>query len=168
MHAKVEIERGTLVLLARALRQEANGAELRRDLIRNLRAVATPAAQAVRTAILAMPVHSVHGAKEDYLPLRAAVAAGVRTRVRLSGKRAGVAILARKTPGVRGFRNAPKRLNAPFWRHPVFGDTDIWVTQVGAPGWFDATLKPFREPGKRAAAAAMAAIARRISAKTRG
>ncbi|SCL43262.1 hypothetical protein GA0074692_6794 [Micromonospora pallida] len=100
-------------------------------------------------------------------PLRQAVAAGVESMVRLDGRRAGARIRARKTPDVRGFASAPKRLNARRgWRHPVGGNYDVWVTQVGRPGWFDDTLRPLRPRLRAAAARVLDDRARRISRRS--
>lgn len=44
----------------------------------------------------------------------------------------------------------PKRLDSPKgWRHPVFGNREVWVTQKGKP-WFGATISQ-RAPDFRAA-----------------
>jgi hypothetical protein len=34
----------------------------------------------------------------------------------------------------------PRYMNKGEWRHPVFGDRDVWVSQSAPPGWFDTTL----------------------------
>lgn len=163
MAEAIEVDRASLRLLVAALRKEADGRELKRDLVRELRVVATPALVAARAAILAMPSTSTREPG-----LRATVAKNTKISVTTTGRRAGVRIRAMKTPMLRGFRNAPKRLNAKGgWRHPVF-KTGKWVTQLGQPGWFDDTLPPFKPAAVAGAAAAMDAVARRISARTRG
>lgn len=160
----VEVDRRSLVLLVAALRKEADGKELRRDLVRNLRAVATPALQAARAAILAMPSMSTREPG-----LRASVAKQTKISVTTTGRRAGIRIRALKTGMPRGFRNAPKRLNSrKGWRHPVFGNREVWRSQMGQPGWFDDTIPPFKPAAVAAAAAAMDAVARRVSQRTRG
>lgn len=160
----IEVDRRSLVLLVAALRKESDGKELKRDLVRGLRVVATPALQAVRAAVLSMPSMSTRAPG-----LLATVAKQTKISVTTTGRRAGVRIRALKTGMPRGFRNAPKRLNAKKgWRHPVFDNRDVWVTQIGRPGWFDDTLPPFKPAAVKAAAAAMDAVARRISERTRG
>lgn len=160
----MEVDRASLRLLVAALRDEADGKELKRDLVRGLRAVAEPALLAARAAILAMPSMSVREPG-----LRATVAKQTKISVTTTGKRAGVRIRALKTGMPRGFRNAPKRLNAKGgWRHPVYGNREVWKTQMGQPGWFDDTIPRFKPAAVKAAALAMEAVAQRISLRTRG
>lgn len=177
---RVEVDRTDMRLLLRALRDEADGKEMRRDLVRGLRVAVEPAAAAARASILSM---GVHGRSHPTPGLRASVARATKVSVRTGRNRPGVVVRVKKTKTVRGFDNAPKRLNSKKgWRHPVpvprrerealeaagLPVEPAWVTQMGKPGWFD-------EPMKAAAPAAIAAaeltldnVARRISAKTRG
>jgi hypothetical protein len=161
---RVEVDRKSLALLVAALRREADGKAMARDLVKQLRVAAQPALEAVRAAILSMPSHSV------VTPgLRQAVARKTRISVRTTGRRAGVAIRALKTGMPREFKNAPKRLNAKQgWRHPVFGDRDRWVSQVGKPGWFDDTLTAQRPAVVHAVSRVLEHAANRISRSTRG
>lgn len=160
---RIEVDPKSLRLLVRALRKEADGKELVRDFKRNLVAVAEPAAAAAKASILSMESH------HDSQPgLRAAIARATKVSIRTTGKRAGVAIRASKLGMPRGFRNAPKRLNAKGgWRHPVYG-RDVWVSQLGKPGWFDDTIATFKPEAVVAAKRAMVEIAKRISRSTRG
>jgi hypothetical protein len=42
---------------------------------------------------------------------------------------------------VRGFKNAARVTQEPKFRHPVFGDREVWVNQRGKKDWFrDAVL----------------------------
>lgn len=160
---RVEVDSKQLAKVVRALKRESDGKQLARDLVRGLRLVAEPALLAVRGAILSMDSHS-----EVEPGLRAAIARQTKISVRTTGRRAGVSIYSKKTGMPRNFYNAPKRLNeARGWRHPVFGHVTRWVTQRGRPGWFDDTLKPFREPGKEAASQALHAVARRIMERSK-
>jgi hypothetical protein len=160
---RIEADPKSLRLLVSALKREADGKGLVRDLVRNLRAVAEPAAAAARASVLSMESH--HGSTPG---LRASVARATRVSVRTTGKRAGVAIRAKKLTGTRGFRNAPKRLNARGgWRHPVYG-RDVWVDQMGQPGWFDDTISKFKPAAREAARRALAEVANRVDRRTRG
>lgn len=123
--------------VARALRRESDGRELRADLARNIHTALKPAVGEVRSALMSMASAGLPHVGE---PLRQAVAARVRSDVRLGGPAAGARIRVGKTGMPRGFRNAPKRLNSRGWRHRVYG-RDVWVTQIGQPGWFDDTLQ---------------------------
>jgi len=164
MQEHVEVDQKHLVLLTRALRAEGDGKTLSRELVRELKAVVEPAAAAARAAILSM------GSTSDTEPgLRTTVARMVKTGVRTTGKHPGVFIRAKKTGMPRNFNNAPKRLNATKgWRHTVFGNDQVWVTQRGKPGWFDDTIAAFKPAAIRAAQKVMDDMARRIDFKTRG
>lgn len=159
----VEVDPRDLTRLVAALNKEADGKELRRELIAGLKAAAEPAAVEARGAILSMRSHS-----NVEPPLRQAVADAVTVQVRTGGGRAGVFVVARKRGMPRGFANAPKRLNAKGgWRHPLFG-TDEWKTQIGKPGWFDETLARAEPAAEAAAKEAMDGMARRIEERTKG
>ncbi len=146
--------------LARALRREADGKALRRDMIRNLRAAVNPAVAEVRAAVRALPSQ---GSPRDGAQLRSAIAQQTRPYVRMSGRSPGVSIKAKKSGMPRGFRNAPKRLNSKTgWRHPVWGKG--WVHQtVSRPGWFDDTLRGRRPKYKDAVSTAVEAMAQRLA-----
>lgn len=159
----MEVDEKDLARLVVALRAEADGKQLGRELARELKAIAEPALQAARGALMSMASSS------HVLPgLRQTVAARTTIRVRLSGKHPGVLIRASKSGMPRGFNNAPKRLNARGWRHTVFGDDGVWVTQRGRPGWFDDTIPRFQDVARRAAAKALDDVARRIDQRTKG
>lgn len=149
--------------MARVMRQEADGKALRRDMVRNLRIAVTPAVAEVRAAVRALPSE---GGPRDGASLRQAVAQQVRPQVRLSGRSPGVSIKAKKSGMPRGFKNAPKRLNAKGgWRHPVFGRA-VYVHQtVSRPGWFDDTLRRRRGPYRSAVNDAVVQMARRIASR---
>lgn len=156
----VEPDHRSFAQVTRALQEEADGDAWRAELAAELHAVLEPGVTAVRGALMGM---AVGGLDDGHEPLRQAVAANVESVVRLDGRRAGARIRARKI-ALRGFSNAPKRLNARTgWRHPVFGDVDAWVTQRGAPGWFDDPLRRLRPQLAAAAARVLDNRARRIS-----
>lgn len=161
---KVEVNQRDLKRLVVVLRKEADGKEMRRDLVRGLRAAVAPAAQAAKAAILSMPARGA--SNREGASLRASVASGVKVEIRTTGK-VGVFVVAKSTGMPRNFPNAPKKLNAKKWRHPVHG-TKKWVTQVGKPGWFDDTVKDAKPGANRAAAEAMDSAAKRIDQQTKG
>lgn len=153
------VEQRALKELGRALRQESNGKELRRDLIRELKKPLTPVVAEIKSGVMSM---ASGGLKTGGEPLRAAVARKIRAEAKLSGYAVGVRIRARKTEGVRGFRNAPKRLNSPKgWRHPAFGSKE-WVHQMGKPNYFDDPIKGRKPEFRRHVIHAMDSTARRI------
>lgn len=165
MIERMEVNERDLVLLVAALRAESDGKALNRDLVRELRVVAEPAAAAARAAILSMGTSGLHHPEPA---LRTAVAEHTKVTVRTGGRHPSVGVRASKTGMPRGFYNAPKRLNAAKgWRHQVFGQ-DTWVTQRGRPGWFDDTIARFKPAAERGAKSAMDDMAERISVRTRG
>jgi hypothetical protein len=135
---ELSVDQAALRRVALELRSMADGKALGAALRKELRAAAAPAVVDLRAAVLAAP-----GRASATPALRTAVAAKIGVAVRTVGRDPSVAIRARKTPGARGFRSAAKALNAPSFRHPVFGRT-VWVVQVGAPRWWDATVEAHR------------------------
>lgn len=120
-------------LVAQAIRAEADGRKLVRELNKDLKAAAAPAVVAAKASIMAMPTQDA-----KYGDMRQAIASKVTVKVsNASGKSAGVNISLPRTGYPRGFANAPRRFNAPSFRHPVFGSA-TWVSQTGKPGWFTA------------------------------
>lgn len=146
--------------LVRAVRAEEDGKQLRKELAQNLRNVLKPAAAEAKAGIMSMS-----SAGPGVSPaLRSAIARKIRPEVKLGGRWSGARVKAFKTPGVRGFANAPKRTNrARGWRHPVFNDTETWVTQHGKEQWFDRALEGRKGHYKQAIGAAMEAMAARIA-----
>lgn len=163
MGEHVEVDERNLRRLLAALRAEEDGKTLKREMVTELRAVAGPALEAARGAILSM------GSKGESVPsLRTVVARQTKIAVRASGKHPGVMVRAVKTGMPRGFRNAPKRLNSKKgWRHPVPGG-GTWVVQRGKPGWFDDTLNAAAPEARAAVSQVLDNVARRIDAKTKG
>ncbi|WP_328962974.1 hypothetical protein [Streptomyces virginiae] len=146
--------------LARALRAEADGKQLRKELAKNLRDALKPGAVQAKSAIMAMSSSGPGTAPA----LRSAIAKKIRPEVKLGGNWSGARIKAFKTRNVRGFVNAPKRTNRPRgWRHLVYGRPDSWVTQYGVDHWFDYALIYDTPRYKAAVHEAMEAMARRIA-----
>lgn len=148
--------------LARVLDTESGGKEWQADLATHLHAALEPGVAAVQSAVMGMSSAGLAHAGE---PLRATVAQNVESDIRIEGEMAGARIRARKTYGLRGFVNAPKRLNARNWRRPAGDGT---VTQVGKPGWFDDTLRRLRPALYAAARQALNNRAERISRRAPG
>jgi hypothetical protein len=163
---ELTIEQRALLELGRALKREEDGKQLRRDLLRELKKPLAPAVAEIKSGVMAMPVHGgIPPAGGE--PLRPAVAKRIRSEVKLSGKAIGVRVRARRTPAVRNFAHAPKRINsAKGWRHRVYG-SDRWVVQMGNPGYFDEPLEERRGEFRRSVLEAMDATARRIKIRIR-
>ena len=161
MFVEVVPPRRQMDSLARALDREANGQQFARDLSTNIHEALQPLVTTVQGAVLGM---STGGLPHGGQPLRTAVAQQVESYVRLSGKSPGAGVRVRKYGMPRGFNNAPRRLNArKGWRHPVFGNTNVWVHQVGEPGWFDDNTTRFAGRYRVAVKRAMDDMAERIA-----
>lgn len=161
----LETDSESLRALGRSIRNEVDGKKLVRGLTKEIRQALQPAVAEAKSAILSMP--SIGGLpSEGGEPLRASIARQIKAEARLSGKKAGARVKAKKRGMPRGFENAPKRTNRQAgWRHPVYGNPDNWVHQVGRPGWFDDTMRHQRPAMRRAVIRAMADSAERIARK---
>ncbi|MEU9888673.1 hypothetical protein [Sphaerisporangium sp. NPDC051011] len=158
------VDAEALKALGRALKAEADGKQLRRDLIKQLKAPLAPAVAEIRAGLMSI---GSGGLPSDGEPLRSAVAKRIRAEAKLSGFAAGVRVRARKTPAVRNFANAAKRLNSPKgWRRRVYG-TDRWVVQHGKPHYFDDPLAHRRAEFRAAVLRAMEDLAARIAANAK-
>lgn len=141
-----------------ALQYESDGKQLRKEMTANLRAAIAPAIPVIKAGVMSMGGHgSVTPA------LRTSIASRVRIATRATGARAGVRVSIGRTPQIRGFRNAPKRLNADSFRHPVFGNREKWVTQRGAPGYFDRPLQERQDEMRAAVVRAVEEMSERIA-----
>lgn len=142
-----------------AIKKEADGKILYAELRAELKAIADPGIQEVKSAIMGMPVNGV-AHKGD--PLRAAVAAGAKVGINQSGRLTGVRMYIGKRGMPRGFSSAPRDLNAPGWEHPG-GRGGENVPQTGLPGFFDDTLKPKIDELREAIVAAYERMLQRIA-----
>ncbi|MEV6614268.1 hypothetical protein AB0N31_10670 [Streptomyces sp. NPDC051051] len=155
----VETHEG-LAALTRAIRAEEDGKQLRKELARDMREALKPGAAAAKSAVMAVSSAGLPTAPA----LRSSVAKKIRPEVKLGGRWSGARVKAFKTKNIRGFPNAPKRLNrAGGWRHPVYGNREIWVQQHGKTGWFDEAFQGREGVYKQAVEAAMENMARRIA-----
>ncbi|WP_330242014.1 hypothetical protein [Streptomyces sp. NBC_00525] len=157
---ELQVDEGSIRRLTAALRAEADGKELRRELAKNMRDALRPAAAQAKSAIMTMPSAGSNNARPA---LRQQIAKKIRPEVKLGGMWTGARVKARKTFNVRNFPNAPRRTNsAKGWRTRNFG-TDNWRTQYGEPKWFDDSMTRDRALYKEAVRQAMQDMADRIA-----
>jgi hypothetical protein len=167
---ELSIQQGQLTALAARLAKEADGAKLRFELGRNLRLAVAPAVDQIKSGAMQIKRSDSDARRpskkapppESSISLGAAIARGIGVSVRMKGRSAGVSVKARKAGMPRGFVNAPKRINAAKFRHPVYRKT-TWVEQVGAPGFFDRPLQRDRLAYRAACIKAMEDMAARIA-----
>lgn len=141
---------GDLRRLSKNLRQAADGKELRKELTNGLRAELLPVATAVEAAYASAPSrgHATSSRARQAQPsLRTLLARATQVQVRIGGRdpRVGVAVKGKRMPS--GMRALPRYWEGtkPRWRHPVFGDREVWVDQPARP-IFDRTVEPFERP----------------------
>lgn len=163
----VSVTSEDLAHLAKILSQEEDGKKLRRELASTLRKASEPARDAARSAILSM---DSGGLPHEGEPLRQAIADRIVAQARLSGRSTGATVRAKRLKT--GFIHAPRRTNAPKWRHPVFkrvtskgAEIDVWVDQIGKPRWFDDEMDKNRQRWRDGVEEAMNSMAERIARK---
>lgn len=148
------IQRGTsLRQLGKDLRKEADGKALRRQFIKDVKAEVKPIQSKVKSAYQSNPSKRAAESKSQRRSLRAALAKATTIQVSLSGRRAGVRlrVAGKKMPDGEG--RLPKiyehgNSSRGRWRHPVFGDDEVWVTQKATPTFYE-TVKPGIKPVER-------------------
>jgi hypothetical protein len=152
---------GDLKVVNRALRQAANGKQLRKELGQNLRGQIRPIVARVKVAWRTAP--SKGRPHPGRPPLRRLLANATRGQVRLAGKEAGIRV---RTDG----RRMPDQMKAlPTyaegtkrpWRSPVFGDRDTWVTHQPFPQFYDA-VRPDEARARREVEKAVEAVFKQI------
>lgn len=147
----------------------AGSGGLRRELESEIRKEGAPTVRAVRAAVRAVRITAVPPAKGHKSSggrsgpgLRATIARAVRVATRNTrgiGVRIEIA-MGRMPPGM---RSLPAYVDGRGrWRHPVFGNTKVWVGQRGQPYFVPTILA--RTPQFRAGVQrAMNTVARRIT-----
>jgi hypothetical protein len=157
---------GDLKRLVKALKQVEDGKVLKKELTDGLRGVLRPLVPQVRAAYTGGPVRS-RRRRTDGAPvhrpgdLRGHLARATRLEVRTAGKLAGARIRVdgRRMPS--GMGALPKSYEGEKpWRHPVFGNPDVWVGQRPTP-----TFYPAVRPSEAEAVAKINAVVAGIFAK---
>ncbi|MCQ9178757.1 hypothetical protein KMT30_06870, partial [Streptomyces sp. IBSBF 2953] len=120
--------------------------------------VAQPYVPLVRNSIKSIPSKRPYSADG----LRGRMSKATRVEVRTVGRDAGVAIRVdgRKMPSK--MKALPKGMEGTRrWRHPVFGNREVWVTQPPHP-YFFRVVRPAGTAGRRAASRVVDSITRDI------
>jgi hypothetical protein len=159
------VDQRALQTVTRALKEQEDGKQLRRELAKNIREAVKPAMAQARSNLMAV---STVGSASATPALRTTVLGQMKAQARLSGRATGASVKVRRR-GPRGFELAARRLNrSKGWRHPLFGNTRVWVKQVARPvEWFDRAMRDSKDDGRRAVVAAAAEMARRIANRSR-
>jgi len=136
---ELSIDQQALKDLGKALKSEADGKTLRKDLIAALKGTGDDAITDMRAAALAIPSKGLAVGPS----IRQEIARKITPTVRLSGQMTGVALTAKQT-SLRGFTMAARRMNRDVgFNHPVYGRGA--VHQVGRPNWFDEIPPRYRD-----------------------
>lgn len=151
--------------LARKLKEQERG-DLQRNLRRNIRQAGKPAEADLKAAVMRVRVTSDKGGAvppDRSTGLRMRTARAVRTKVTVKGIRV---IVDAKKLGPFGNR-LPRYLDASIpsmrrWRHPVFGNREVWVEQQGA-AWFFVTMQRRAPSFQRAVIDAMKETERELT-----
>lgn len=161
---ELQVTHEGLDALVRAIRQEADGKALRKDLAKNMRDALRPGAALAKSSIMGM----ASAGMGTGAGLRAGIAKKIRPEVKLGGRWSGARVKAFKTPGLRGFANAPKRTNRRNggWRTLTYGH-EPWRTQTGKRHWFDESFENDADQYREAVHEAMEEMARRLAARAR-
>lgn len=149
---------GDLRRISRELRRMDNP-EIKKRFRKELRAAARPLVPKVRAAIRNIP--SSRGYSPD--GLRGALAKATKLEVKTAGRSAGVAIRVdgRKMPS--HMKSLPSMVEGKKrWRHPVFGNRNVWVNQPKHPYFYDA-LRVAGPASRRAVSRVLDGITRDIS-----
>ncbi|MEV6124871.1 hypothetical protein AB0M23_30925 [Streptomyces sp. NPDC052077] len=159
----IELTATNLRAVSNALKAEEDGKELRKELTRNMREALKPGAAQAKSAIMSMASTTPH----DGPALKTAIARKIRPEARITGRFPGAKIKAAKTKTLRGFPNAPKRTNrASGWRHPVYGNREVWVHQTGKAKWFDRAFDGQQAHYQRQVQFALADMVNRIASRS--
>jgi hypothetical protein len=94
--------------------------------------------------------------------LRQGIADGLKVQVMTASKRPGVTITATKSKMPFGKAPMVKAWQKASFRHPVFGNTAVFATQVGHP-YFDATILANKDKVTTAVNAAMTEAANTLA-----
>lgn len=144
--------------------KEAGRGDLRRQLRAEIKEAGKPVVADLKRAVTQVDVTSSRGGSarpNRSTGLRRRVARATTLSVTQNGIR--IVVRSRRQP----FPTAAKYLDASVgrfgrWRHPVFGNMDVWAQQQGE-SWFFVTITKHRRQFRRAAFEAMERISNEIT-----
>lgn len=160
MVASFEMRTGKDLKRISAELRKMDNKQLKKEFSKELRAAAKPMVPAVRRAIRQIP--SSRGYTAD--GLRGRLSKAVKLEVKLTGKQAGVRIRVdgRKMPShEKALQAYMEGLKKP-WRHPVYGNKEVWVKQDPSP-YFYKTVRPMGLRTRVTVNKAMNRVAKKIT-----
>jgi hypothetical protein len=153
---------GDLKAINKALKRASDGKEIQKQLGKQLRGFIRPMVTEVKAAWLSAPSRghaSSTRARRGQPDLRKLLAKATGGQVRFTGKEAGIRVRTdgRKMPsGSKSLPTYAEGTKRP-WRHTVFGDREVWVTQQSFPRFFEA-VQPNEAAPRRACIEAVDAV----------
>lgn len=125
--------------------------KLAAELRKNIRTAATSVISDIR--------HEVQsGSYANDAGMRAGIAAGLKVQISTSKAKPGVRIVATKSQMPEGKQSMVRAWQRSTFRHPVWGNPDVYVNQSGHP-YFDGPIASDRDEFTRAVLAALKAAA---------
>lgn len=160
MVARLELRSAKELKQIAAQLRRMDNPTIKQEFRRELRAAAKPMVPAVRQAIRDIPSNRPY--RSD--GLRGRMSKAVKLEVKTTGRQAGVRIRVdgRKMP------NHEKSLQAYMegvkrpWRHPVWGNREVWVRQDPKP-YFYKTVEPLGTRSRQNVNRAIDRVAQKIS-----
>jgi hypothetical protein len=152
----VLVDSGDLKAISKALRHHADGRRLRAELVAELKETARPMQAAARAAWLAAPSTQPASGQD----LRKLLARSTWVQARLTGKEAGVRVRSdgRRMPNrMKAIPGYAEGIRRRPWRHPVYGNRDVWRTQRPFPRFY-AAVQPNEAAARRRVSAAIDAV----------
>jgi hypothetical protein len=156
----VELRSGReLARITRELRR-MDDPELLKRFRKELRKAAKPLVPAVRSSIRQIPSSRPYSAAG----LRGQLSRATKLEVKTSGRQAAAVIRVdgRKMPPKAKALQSYMEGTKPRWRHPVFGNTDVWVQQPPQP-YFYKVMKAAGPKARRAVNKVMDEVGRDIT-----
>ncbi len=105
-----------------------------RSLRKRIKDIGKDAVEAVQKSVLSGPGEGAAGS-------RAGIAAGTRLSVSFSARSAGAKITTTNAQVDADHKGIVAAYNQPNFRHPVFGNRNVWAVQTGKP-YFGASIEP--------------------------
>lgn len=144
--------------ISRELRR-MDSPEIKKRFRKELRAAAAPLVPRVRESIHNIPSNRAYSPQG----LRGALSKATRLELKTSGRQAGVAIRVdgRRMPS--HMKSLPSMVEGKKrWRHPVFGNREVWVDQPNHPYFYN-VLRTAGPASRRAVSRVLDGISRDIS-----
>jgi hypothetical protein len=147
MPVSIELEPGDdrqITALARNLKQLGDGKEVAKEFRKALQKSTQPALVKAKQAALNLPSQDKTKGAEG---LRRRIVRAMSIQVKLTGDPRVAVRISKPSLGTQ--RNLPRLMNTGTWRHPVYGNTKVWVPETSRANWFDDVMKDSAPDVKR-------------------